>query len=136
MPNAGLKLMTLRSRVTCSTDWVSQVSPYQFSLFFKDFLFMYWFVWERMCTREHKWYRGRSRLPIKQGAQCRARSQNPGIMTWAEGRCLTNWATQASHQFSFSQNFYTTSSILLFLTCLLYTAQEWIFKIQNDIFMF
>ena len=27
-PNLGLKLMTLRSRVTCFTDWASQMSPY------------------------------------------------------------------------------------------------------------
>ena len=31
----------------------------------------------------------------EQGAQRRARSQGPEIMNWAEGRCLTNWATQA-----------------------------------------
>ena len=28
-----------------------------------------------------------------------ARSQDPEIMTWAEGRCLTNWATQAPQLF-------------------------------------
>ena len=37
--------------------------------------------------------RGRSRLLVEQGAQCGARSQDPGIMTWDEGRHLTNWAT-------------------------------------------
>ena len=39
--------------------------------------------------------RGRSRLPTEQGAQCGARSQDPGIMTWAKGRRLTHWITQA-----------------------------------------
>ena len=39
--------------------------------------------------------RGRSRLPTEQGAGCRAPSQDPGVMTWAKGRCLTDWATQA-----------------------------------------
>ena len=38
--------------------------------------------------------RKRSRLPAKQGAQCGAWSQDPGIMTWAKGRCFTDWATQ------------------------------------------
>ena len=38
--------------------------------------------------------RGRSRLPAEQEAQCRTRSQDPGIITWAKGRCLINWATQ------------------------------------------
>lgn len=32
--------------------------------------------------------RGRSRLPTEQGAWCRARTQDPGITTGAEGRCL------------------------------------------------
>ena len=43
--------------------------------------------------------RGRGRagssLPTEQGAWCGAPSQDPGIMTWAKGRRLTDWATQA-----------------------------------------
>ena len=39
--------------------------------------------------------RGRSRLPAEQGAGCGAPSQDPEIMIWAEGRCLTSWSTQA-----------------------------------------
>ena len=39
--------------------------------------------------------RGASRLPSEQGARCGAPSQDPEIMTWAQGRRLTNWATQA-----------------------------------------
>ena len=31
---------------------------------------------------------GRSRLPVEQG------SQDPEIMTWAEGSCLTYWANE------------------------------------------
>ena len=42
--------------------------------------------------------RGRSRLPAEQGAwcgaQCESWSQDPKIITWAEDRFLTNWATQ------------------------------------------
>ena len=30
----------------------------------------------------------------EQGAQVRARSQDSGFMTWAEGRHLTDWAPQ------------------------------------------
>ena len=39
--------------------------------------------------------RGRSRLPTEQGVRYGAWSQDPGITTWAKGRCLTDWATQA-----------------------------------------
>ena len=42
--------------------------------FFKDFIYL--------VGRE----RGGSRLPAEQRARCGARSQDPGIMTWAEGR--------------------------------------------------
>ena len=31
----------------------------------------------------------------EQGAPQRAQSQDPEIMTWTKGRCLTSWATQA-----------------------------------------
>ena len=55
------------------------------------------FIWERKRERKHELGggndrgRGRSRFLNEQGA----RSQDPGIMTWAEGRCLTDWSTQA-----------------------------------------
>ena len=38
--------------------------------------------------------RVRSRLCAEQGAPCGAWSQDSRTMTWAKGRCLTNWATQ------------------------------------------
>ena len=38
---------------------------------------------------------GEAGSPAEQGARHGAQSQDPGIMTWAEGRCLTDWATQA-----------------------------------------
>ena len=45
--------------------------------------------------RERGRSRGRSRPPHRQqGAWRLAPSQDPGIMTWAEGRCITHWATQ------------------------------------------
>ena len=43
--------------------------------------------------------RGRSSLSTEQRALCRARSQYPGIMTWAKGRSSTIWATQVPCQF-------------------------------------
>jgi len=43
--------------------------------------------------------RGRSRLPAEQGTRCGAQSQDPEIMTWVEGRRLTNWATWVSLTF-------------------------------------
>ena len=57
-----------------------------------------------MKEREETWVgrkgrgrrRGRSR-----GAWCRAGSQDPGIMTWAKGRCFTDWATQVPQKLSF-----------------------------------
>ena len=64
------------------------------SYYFLKILFIY------MREREHEW-RGRSqverrrRLPTNQGACCWAGSQDSRIMTWAEGRYLTDWATQA-----------------------------------------
>ena len=56
-------------------------------------LFIYLFIWQRLRERESERGntsrgsgRGRSRLPTEQGAWCRAQSQDPGIMTQAEGR--------------------------------------------------
>ena len=38
---------------------------------------------------------------IEQEACCRARSQDPEITTWAEGRYLTEWAIQGPQQLWF-----------------------------------
>ena len=46
-------------------------------------------------TRSRGRGRGRSRLSAQQGARCRAQSQDPRTMTWAQGRCLTDLATHA-----------------------------------------
>ena len=65
-----------------------------FSFFFFKILFIY--LREQEWEGEHKQGehrgRGRSRFPAEQGAG--AWSQDSGIMTWAKGRCLPNWATQ------------------------------------------
>ena len=52
--------------------------------------FMY-FIWERAQAEGRAKGEGEADLSAEQGAQCRA----PGITTRAEGRCLTDWATQA-----------------------------------------
>ena len=58
------------------------------------FFFMILFIWQWESTsRGSGRRRGRSRLLIEQGARCRAWSQDPE-MTQAEGRCLTDRATQ------------------------------------------
>ena len=59
----------------------------------------YLFIWEREFKRTsmrgvRSRRRRRSGLPAEQGAWHGAQSQAPGIMTWAEGRHPTKWATQ------------------------------------------
>ena len=65
------------------------ISPTYFLPFLKDLIYL--------REREKAWAeirgRRRSRLSAEQGTQLGARSLDPGIMTWAEGRCLTDWAT-------------------------------------------
>ena len=63
-----------------------------FYLFFLKFLLIYLTEGEstsRVYTRR----RGRSRLPVEQGAWCRAQSMTLISWPWAQGRHLTNWAT-------------------------------------------
>ena len=59
--------------------------------FFEDFTYLF----ERESRQRGSRRRGRSRLPAKQGTPPGAQSQDPRIVTWAEGRRLTHWATQA-----------------------------------------
>ena len=54
-----------------------------------------------MCTSRGRG-RGRSRLPAEHRVTHETQSQDPGIMTWAEGKRLTDWATQAPYS---SNNF-------------------------------
>lgn len=80
-----------------------------FSFLFLKFLFVY------LREREHYQGRGRgkSRLPTEQRAlTTRGGSQDSGIMTWAESRCLTYWATQAS-QSQFFSNAHSYMHLLL-----------------------
>ena len=75
----------------CYRRWVAIVI-----LFFTDFIY-FDRVWAReraqaggAAEREGKVGSSLNREP-HEGTQC----QDPKIMTWAEGRCLTDWATQA-----------------------------------------
>jgi len=59
-----------------------------FCFVFKDFIYLTERDSERGNTSRGS-ERERSRLPAKQGAWCGARSQDPGVTTWAEGSRLT-----------------------------------------------
>ena len=41
---------------------------------------------------------GEADAPAEQGARRGTWAQDPRIMTWAEGRCFTDWATQVPPQ--------------------------------------
>ena len=66
-----------------------------------DFFFFKFYFWEKVREKEHEWgerSEGQGEADSSLSTEphgCKTRSQDPGIMTWAEGRCLTNWATQA-----------------------------------------
>ena len=84
-------------------NWIFWKRDY-FLEYKESFLKNILFIWEKEW--ESTWAGwGRGRLPSEQGALLtwalfETRSWDPRIMTWAKGRCLSNWATQASH-FSF-----------------------------------
>ena len=66
--------------------------------FFKDF------IWERKSMSRGR-DRRRSRLPAEHGPPCGAWSHDPDILTWAQGRCLTDWITQVPlHLFFFGRS--------------------------------
>ena len=50
-------------------------------------------------SRRRRRGRGRSRLPTEQGAPCWTQSWEPGILTWAKGRCWSRWVPQVPHNF-------------------------------------
>ena len=70
-------------------------------LLFLRFLFL--FIWQREREREREHKQGEEerekQAPFEQGVQCGAQSQDPEIMTWSEGRHLTDWATQVPLKF-------------------------------------
>ena len=70
----------------------------------------------------------RSRLPTKQGAWFKAQSQDSGTMTWADGRCLTNWATRCPfHGF---REVFINWNILILLFCFLLIVALYRWKLR------
>jgi len=68
-----------------------------FNRFLNFFLRFYLFIRER--ERAQVGRRGRRGFLNEQGAWCGAQFQDRGIMTQAQDRCLTDWATQAPQVF-------------------------------------
>ena len=68
---------------------------------------MYLFIWEREkeCVREQKQGDQGREKQAEQETQQGAQSQDPGIMTWAKGRCITDWATQVPLSLSLNKHF-------------------------------
>ena len=70
--------------------------------FFKTF---YSFIWQTEVTSRqrgrHRERGGGSRLPAEQRARCGARSQDPEIMTWAEGRGFNPLSHPGAPHFAF-----------------------------------
>ena len=67
-----------------------------FHVSFKDFIYLR--EKERTWERDYKpgWgIEGEANSPLSREPNAGAGSQDPKIMTWADGRCLTDWATQA-----------------------------------------
>ena len=58
---------------------------YLFFGFFKRFIYS----WETETERERQWHRQREEAGFSQGAWCWDSIPDPGIRTWAEGRCST-----------------------------------------------
>ena len=71
-------------------QWKHSSKLTQLFFIYKDFIYL----WERAQAGARGREGGRSRLPTEQGAKYGAWSQDLGIMTRAQGRHLTSWATQ------------------------------------------
>ena len=87
--------MFLHRRAHRKAVWVMMIH----FIFKKDFIYLRMRVSEseresESTSRGSSRGRGRSRRPPEQGPWRAAPSQDPEIMTWAEGRCFTDWATQ------------------------------------------
>ena len=76
----------------------STFAIFLFFAFFKKIFYL--FIWK--SEREHNWGCGRVRRREREAdsplstALLEAQSQDPEIMTWAEARHLTEWATQTA----------------------------------------
>ena len=89
-------MVTVGSQVRFVLPWclfAPQLLLLLLLLLLQDFIYL---REKRVSEKEHEQgERQREKpTPSEQGAWRGAPSQDPGIMTWAEGRCLTDWATQ------------------------------------------
>lgn len=92
-------------------------------LFFEDSIYSF----DRKTAREGTqagWER--SRLLAEQGARCRPQSQDLGIMTWAEGRCLTTEPPRCPYVLFISFISETSIQGLLYTGSWLDMALKWI----------
>ena len=135
-PNVGLEFTTLRLRpelrstVRCLMDRATHASPEtSFFFIFEDF---YLFITHRERTGAGWWAEGEGEEQGDShwvGAPCRAWSQDPEIMTWAQVGCLTNWARCLRS--SFLNCCYITISASLPSSCFLSQIQ---LALQNSSF--
>ena len=86
---------------TLNFQWFLRFPHYPwFFVFLKnDYLFIYLFIWDRVRERERAQAvagaEGEAGSPLSREPDVGAASQGPEFMTWAEGRHLTDSATQA-----------------------------------------
>lgn len=85
-----------------------------FFFFFKDFIYLFDREKSQVDGEAGREREG-SGLPAEQRARCGTRSQDPEIMTWAEGSGPTHWATQAPLICSSVGLFFPLCSFVLFL---------------------
>ena len=74
------------------TPFIVSNTPRGILLFFKIL-----FIWERVSESTNRWEGQREREKqtlAEQEAPSGTRSQDPVVLTWAEGRWFTDWATQ------------------------------------------
>ena len=100
-------LMPISSFLT----WLSWSIFLIFKIFKKHFIYLFEREWEHKQEGRGRG-RGRSRLSVEQGTRCGARSQDPGIMTWAEGSCLLDCAMQMPLSWSFFKDHFKCLSYI------------------------
>ena len=78
-----------------------KVFPFSPNFSFVRRIYVFIYLRQRAEVRRKVKGRGRNRLLAHQGAQIGVWSQDPGILTWAQGRHFTYWATQVPQKFPF-----------------------------------
>ena len=92
-----LLINTLLANYSC----ILRIKLKSFRVLIVFLLRFYLFIWEREGKRDSRGRdRGKSRVMTERRDWCGAWSQDPEIVTWAEGRRLTDWATQVPQRWS------------------------------------